>query len=292
MCGGHSVPQRKWFGMEKKMRLGINGDLGHKNPEEWISLIRRFGVRAAVAPMKREDPADVKGEYLRLAQKEDIVIGEVGIWKNVLDADEKKSAEAISYAQEQLAFADEIGARCCVNVSGAAGPVWDGYYPENYSAETYERIVDVTRKIIDAVKPVRTFFTLEPMYWMHPDSPDDYLQLLKDIDRERFGVHMDYTNMMNGFEKYHNCEAFIRECFSKLGPYIKSIHAKDVILKNKPPVCINEVLPGKGRVDFRLVFRLADQLDEDMPVFAEHLSSLEEYEQALVYMKKVEKEMD
>ncbi len=269
------------------MRLGVNGDLGHKNPEEWIAEIHRLGLRAAAAPMTKEETAAVRDEYLRLAKENDIVIGEVGVWNNVLHPDENKSREAIAYAKEQLAFAEEIGARCCVNIAGAAGEVWDGYYPENYAKDTYARIIDVTRDIIDSVNPKRTFFTLEPMYWMHPDSPEDYLKLLQDIDRPAFGVHMDYANMITSFEKYHNCEAFIEECFKKLGPYVKSVHAKDVVLKHCPPVCIQETLPGTGRINFGKVFRLADQLDPDMPVFTEHLSGLPEYEKAVAYLQEV-----
>lgn len=271
----------------EKMRLGINGDLGHKSPEEWISLIKKYNVRAAVSPMTKDDPLEIKKRYLQLAEQEDIVIGEVGVWKNVMAPDENERKSAISYAKEQLAFADEIGAKCCVNVAGAAGKVWDGYYEENYSRETYEKIVDVTREIIDDVKPKRTFFTLEPMYWMHPDSPDDYLELLKDIDRKRFGVHLDYANMITSFSRYRNCEAFIEECFRKLGPYIKSVHAKDVILEPTPTIYIRETLPGTGNVNFRMVMKLADELDHDMPVFVEHLSSLEEYEKAINYLQNL-----
>lgn len=108
------------------MRLGINGDLEHHSPEEWIRQIHRFGVRAAIAPMDKSAPAEVCQEYLRAAQENDIVIGEVGIWKNVLDPDKEKAKGAIAFAKEQLAFADEIGARCCVNIAGAAGEIWDG----------------------------------------------------------------------------------------------------------------------------------------------------------------------
>lgn len=271
------------------MRLGINGELGHKNPDEWMQIIHRFNVRAAVAPMTKDEPPEIRKEYLRLADQNDIVIGEVGVWNNVLDPDEKKGRAAIRFTQEQLAFADEIGACCCVNIAGAAGQVWDGYYPENYADETYERIVDVTREIIDAVKPERTFFTLQPMYWMHPDSPDDYLQLIKDIDRPSFGVHLDYANMITGISRYHNCEAFLEECFRKLGPYIKSIHAKDVILKPQPPVCIQETMPGTGRVDFGQVFRLADRLNADIPVFTEHLPDIEAYGKAIAYMQEIQR---
>lgn len=268
------------------MRLGINGNLGHKNPQDWLEIIKRYDLRAAIAPMKAEAPPDERAEYLRLAAENDIVIGEVGIWKNVMEPDEKKRRENIAFSCRQLAFADEIGARCCVNISGAAGPVWDGYYAESYERDFYTRIIDTTREIIDEVKPKRTSFTFEPMYWMHPDSPDDYLRMLRDIDRPAAGVHMDYVNMINGFEKYHNCEAFITECFKKLGPRIKSVHAKDVRIGPVPPICLTETIPGTGRVRFGLVLRLAHELDADMPVFVEHLSTMEEYDMALRHLKQ------
>lgn len=269
------------------MRLGINDHLGHQNPEEWISLIQKYRLRAAVAPMTKDEPEEVRREYLRLARENDIVIGEVGIWRNVVDRDEKRRKANIEYAKEQLAFAEEIGACCCVNTGGSAGEIWDGYYPENYSAEIYTCIVDTVREIIDAVKPKRTYFTLEPMYWMHPDSPEDYLKMLQDIDRDRFAVHMDYANMITSFEKYHHCGAFLDRCFGLLGPYIKSVHAKDVILNPIPPVCINETLPGTGHIDFRQVFALVNKLDQDLPVFVEHLPDRKAYESAIAYLQKV-----
>ena len=34
-------------------------------------------------------------------------------------------------------------------------------------------------QIIDAVKPSRTFYTLEPMPWMYPDSAESYAGLIK-----------------------------------------------------------------------------------------------------------------
>lgn len=267
------------------MRLGINGDFGHKNPDEWIKLVEKFGVKAVVAPMTKDAPPEVRQDYLKYIHENDLVIGEVGIWKNSIDKNEQKRKEAIEFSKQQLAFADEIEARCCVNIAGSAGEIWDAYYPENYSEEVYTLIVDTTREIIDSVKPTRTFYTLEPMYWMHPDSPEDYLKLLKDIDRKEAAVHLDYINMINGFEKYHNRKQFIKECFDKLGPYTKSIHAKDIILDNAPPCCLKEMMPGKGVIDFHYILELASQLPEDVPVFVEHLTTLTEYEMALQCLK-------
>jgi len=44
---------------------------------------------------------------------------------------------------------------------------------------TFGLIVETTRRIIDAVKPKRNFFTLEAMPWAYPDSVDSYLNLLR-----------------------------------------------------------------------------------------------------------------
>ncbi len=95
----------------------------------------------------------------------------------------------------------------------------------------FDQVVEVTRKIIDAVKPTRTFFALEAMPWAFPYSSDTYLQLLKAIDRERFGVHLDPVNMITSPQDYYRNGALIKEMFAKLGPHIKSCHAKDITLR-------------------------------------------------------------
>ena len=35
------------------------------------------------------------------------------------------------------------------------------------------------------------------MPWMIPDSPDENLQLIKDVNRKAFAVHLDFVNMIN-----------------------------------------------------------------------------------------------
>ena len=199
--------------------------------------------------------------------------------------DEESRREAVEYNKRQLALADEIGARCCVNVSGSAGTVWSGYDPENYSREHYEKLIRSIREIIDAVKPVNTYYTLEPMQWMHPDSPRDYLKMIEDVDRKAFAVHMDFANMINGFDRYRDRKEFISECFSLLGPYIRSIHAKDVRLVQDALCHIEECRPGLGDIDFKHVMGLVAALDEDMPVLAEHLETEEEYLEALKVLR-------
>ena len=103
------------------------------------------------------------------------------------------------------------------------------------------------REIVDAVAPRRTFFTLEPMPWSVPDSPEAYLALLRAIDRPRFAVHLDPVNLINTPAKFFGNAAFLRECFATLGPYVKSVHAKDIVLGEELTVRLTEVRPGPRR---------------------------------------------
>lgn len=268
------------------MRIGGAIERPYNNPEEWYQLVKELGYRAVLAPVDYKASKEEKQAYLECAKKHDIIIGEVGVWRNIISIDDKERKEAMEYCKKQLELAEELGANCCVNVTGSRGEIWDGFYAENYSKDTYTLIVDSIREVIDAVKPKRTFYTIETMPWMVPDSPDDYLQLIRDVDREAFGVHLDYVNMINCPKRYLFCDDFIEECFKKLGPYIKSIHGKDVIMDNAYTTIIRETMPGKGIIDYKKVAKLCEALGPDTPLFVEHLPDFETYKKAAAYVRE------
>jgi sugar phosphate isomerase/epimerase len=272
------------------MRIGGGLEKYYSTPEEWLTLIKILNYRAVIAPIDHTASPELKQAYRKIIAENDLVLGEVGAWVNPIATDERERYKNITYCQNQLAFAEEMKARCCVDIVGCRGENWDGAYLDNYSEDTYELIVDSIRAIIDAVKPKNTFYTVEPMPWMIPDSPESYLKLIKDVDRKAFGVHLDYTNMINSPTRYLKSSAFITHCFSLLGPYIKSVHAKDVKMENHLPCVIKEVMPGEGIIDFKLVMRLCRQINPDMTIYAEHLDSYEKYAMATSYLMKMEKE--
>ncbi len=268
------------------MRIGGGIEKPYSNPQEWYEWVKQLGYRAVLAPVDHTAAAGERLAYVECAREHDLIIGEVGIWRNPISPNAEEAKTAKEYAKAQLAFADEIGANCCVNIVGSRGELWDGFDEENDTEETYTMIVDSIREIIDAVKPVRTFYSIEPMPWMVPDSPDEYLKLLKDVDRKELGVHLDFVNMINCPKRYVHRNAFIEECFNKLGPYIKSIHGKDVIMENQYTTLIHEVMPGKGTIDYQKVARLCERLGPDTPLYVEHLPDFESYRQAAGYVRE------
>ena len=269
------------------MRIGGEIKKPYQSPAEWLLRVRESNYSAVLAPIGHDASYEDKKAYKDCARENNILIGEVGVWRNPISPNETDAKINIEYCKERLALADELGANCCVNIVGSRGKVWDGFYKENYDEDVYTLIVDTTRDIIDSVRPKHTFYSLEPMPWMLPDSPDSYLRLIKDIDRKAFGVHLDFTNMINSPVRFLKSDKFIEECFNKLGPYTKSIHAKDVIMDKEYPCVIREVMPGKGMLNYKKIVHMIDKLGEEIPVFVEHLSTNEEYMEASSFIRDV-----
>lgn len=272
------------------MRLGGFVMKPYSSPKEWLAHVKELGYSCVIFPVESTAPAHVVRDYLQCCRDNDLLIGEVGAWRNVLARDEKERAANLDWNIRQLELAETVGANCCVNISGSTGALWDGYDPILDTREIYDLVVENTRRIIDAVQPTHTAYSLEPMPWMVPESPEQYLQLLKDVDRSAFKVHLDYCNMLNGLERYRHASAFITKCFDLLGEHIVSIHAKDAKLADGMlPIQINEVAPGEGSLDLPLVTKLAHQLGDDTPVFVEHLPDHEAYMKAATVMRQAAK---
>lgn len=261
-----------------------------QSPDAWIAALQQAGYRAAACPIDASADTTTRRAYREAAQHADIVIAEVGAWhNNPLSQDEAVRKAAIEKSQQQLALADEMGARCCVNIAGSRGEQWDGPHPDNLSAATFDLIVETVRAIIDGVKPTRTFYTLETMPWVFPDSVESYLALLQAIDRPQMAVHLDPVNMISSVRLYYNTTALINACFDTLGPYIKNCHAKDIKLNPYLTLHLQETPPGTGNLDYATYLRRLNQLD-DIPLLLEHLP-MEEYPLAADYLRGVAGEL-
>ena len=272
------------------MRLGGSVMKPYNSPKEWLAQVKELGYSAVVFPVDSTASAATIRDYAQCCRDNDLLIGEVGAWRNVMALDPKEREANLDWNIRQLELAETVGANCCVNISGSFAEYWDGYHPDLDTKETWDLVVSNTQRIIDAVKPTHTAYSLEPMPWMVPESPEQYLQLMKDVDRPAFKVHLDYCNMLNSIDRYRHASEFITHCFELLGPHIVSIHAKDaLIVQGGLPIVINEVIPGAGSLDLSLVTKLAHGLGDDIPVFVEHLDTHEQYMQAANVMREAAK---
>lgn len=276
-----------------KTNIRLGGPIFKKfsNPEEWIKALNELNYKAAYCPVNPgAGSEEIKG-YKDAAQKANIVIAEVGAWSNPIDPDDAKSKAAIEKCVKSLQLADEIGAKCCVNISGSRNPEkWAGPHKDNLTPATFDLIVETTRKIIDTVNPKNTFYALETMPWSYPDSVDSYEKLIKAIDRKQFGVHFDPVNLVISPQVYYKNGEMISEAIKKLGPHIKSCHAKDILLlEDELTPHLPEVRAGLGNLNYTVFLKELEKL-QNIPLMLEHLNSEEEYNLAAYHIREVAKE--
>jgi sugar phosphate isomerase/epimerase len=235
------------FGAARPVRLGGPIFLKSDDPAELAREHRRLGYSAAYCPAG--NAAEIKKAFAA----EDVVIAEVGAWRNMLDPDQAKRRDNLHYVSERLQLAEEVGARCCVDIAGSFNPdLWYGPNPRNLSKEFFDATVENVRKLIDEVKPTHTKFSIEMMPWSLPDGPDSYAKLIKAVNRPAFGVHLDVCNIINTPDRYYRNAEVITECFEKLRPWILSCHAKDLSWETKGEynVHFQETIPGRGQINY------------------------------------------
>ena len=263
-----------------------------KTPEAWVTAVKQAGYRAALCPITADADAATRRAYVLAAEKAGIVIAEVGAWSNSLSPDPVERQAAVEKCQQSLALADEVGAVCCVNITGSRGLQWDGPHPDNLTDETFDMIVESTRQIIDAVQPVRTSYALEMMPCAYPDSPESYLKLIQAIDRRALGVHLDPVNIINSPRRYFENGRLIQECVRTLAPYLKTCHAKDIVLRDRLTVHLDEVRPGLGRLAYPTYLRELNRLPQDVPLLVEHLPDPQTYAAAAAHIRHVARDCD
>lgn len=269
------------------MRLGGPVFAKTQSPDDWVAAVQALGYRAAYCPLGADAPADTVRAYAAAARRTNIVIAEVGAWSNPLSPDEATRRAAVEKCTRSLALAEAIGARCCVNIAGSRGAKWDGPAAEDLTDTTFDMIVAVVRGILDAVRPTRAGYALETMPWMYPDSVDAYEALIRAIDRPAFAVHFDPVNLVNSPARYFRNSDLIGEFIARLGPRIRSCHAKDIVLREQLTVHLDEVRPGTGTLDYPALLRGLAGLDPDLPLMLEHLPNEAEYRAAAEHLRGV-----
>lgn len=146
------------------MRLGGPVHTDYDGPTEWATAVDEAGYGAAYCPIDTGANVEAIHSYRDAARDADIEIVEVHAFgHNPISPDEQTRSASIEACKLELELADEIGARCCVNVAGSRGDRWASPHPENFTDETFDFVVETVQEILDDIDPDNAAYTLEPM---------------------------------------------------------------------------------------------------------------------------------
>ena len=125
------------------------------------------------------------------------------------------------------------------------------------------------------------------MPWSYPDSVESYKSLIEAVNRKKFGVHLDPVNLVTSPQVYFKNGGLIKNTFIKLGPFIRSCHAKDIVLlDDKVTPHLPEVRAGLGNLNYAVFLKELSKL-KDIPLILEHLNSADEYLKAAEYIRTI-----
>jgi sugar phosphate isomerase/epimerase len=251
-------------------------------PGEFTSFLQKNNFRAGYLPYEWHLKPGMNAELAEIRdtfRNRNIILAEVGAWRNPFVPDPVKAKENTEYIIERLALADELNARCAVCTIGS--PSDNNTDPANISDNFYDMAVEQYRLICDRVKPKYAKLCFELLPFNFLDSAEMYEKFIKDINRPKYaGIHLDPINLINSPRSYFCNSEIITGSIKRLAPYgIISMHLKDIKLHSDLPNTYLEEMPvGLGGCDIRSYLLTVHQcLPIETPVLIEHLQSEEQF---------------
>ena len=156
-----------------------------------------------------------------------------------------------------------------------------GFIPENPSDPLYAGTVAAIRTVAQHCHDNGQNFLMET----GQETPTTMARAIRDVGLPNVGVGLDTANLIL-YGKANPVDAV-----DILGPHVRSIHAKDGRWPTDPDKLGEEVLIGKGLVDFRTVFSKLHHLGYAGAVTIERETSgpqqIEDVRQEKIYLEKV-----
>lgn len=160
-----------------------------------------------------------------------------------------------------------------------------GFIPENPSDPLYQGTVEAIRTVAQHCHDNGQNFLMET----GQETPTTMARAIRDVGLPNVGVGLDTANLIL-YGKANPVDAV-----DILGPHVRSIHAKDGRWPTDPDKLGEEVLIGKGLVDFRAVFGKLHRLGYTGAVTIERETSgpqqIEDVRQEKMYLEKVLREV-
>jgi sugar phosphate isomerase/epimerase len=156
-----------------------------------------------------------------------------------------------------------------------------GFIPENPADTLYPETVEAIREVARYCQRNGQYFLMET----GQETPTTMSRMLRDVAMPNLAVGLDTANLIL-YGKANPVDAV-----DILGPHIRSIHAKDGRWPTDPNKLGEEVVIGKGLVDFRQVFSKLSHLDYRGTVTIEREISgpqqIEDMRQEKLYLERI-----
>ncbi|MHC4561966.1 MAG: sugar phosphate isomerase/epimerase family protein [Planctomycetota bacterium] len=263
------------------MKLG--GFFGTKTIDGLGALAEQLDVHglAAINPPWNMDELDLDdcAAFGEKARSMGMVVGETGVWSNLMIDDADAQAERIAMVRDVLPKADAMGCHCVVTLVGTRDPsdhslAMDPFMKTDAAKAEFREVV---LRILDGFDLKTVRYGIEPWHNTFFYQPEDIRKFIDSVDHPAFGLHLDQMNMV-AQEDYYDTTGLINRTFDLLADKVASVHLKDIredfshmFLK------LDEVYIGDGVMDYDTYLKRLAELPADTPCYCEHMAEEAEY---------------
>jgi sugar phosphate isomerase/epimerase len=250
----------------------------------------RHGLSAIPAPWRlAEMPGEECAAFGERARDLGLVIGEAGMWDNLMTPDAALQAERIELVRAMLRKADLMGCRCVVSLVGSPDPsdLPLAPHPMLLTKEGADAFREIVLRILDGLELTWTRYAIEPWRTSFFFEPEAIAEFIASVDHPRLAMHLDLVNMV-GRREYFDTGGLAERTFALLSDRIVGAHLKD--LRWDPEYMAlrwDEVLVGDGVMDYPTYLRVLASLDPDLPCFCEHLPTEAEYAENFARLRRI-----
>ncbi|HXR37509.1 MAG TPA: sugar phosphate isomerase/epimerase family protein [Terracidiphilus sp.] len=160
-----------------------------------------------------------------------------------------------------------------------------GFIPEDPADPLYPGTVEAIRTVAQHCQSNGQYFLMET----GQETPTTMSRMIRDVTMPNLAVGLDTANLIL-YGKANPVDAV-----DIVGPHVRSVHAKDGRWPTDPSQLGEEVLIGKGLVDFRQVFTKLHRLGYTGAITIERETSgpqqIEDVRQEKIYLEKILREV-
>jgi len=263
------------------MRLG--GWYSAGNLDEFENLCQkldRHGLSTVAAPASAvEWTEDQCAKYGERARNLDIVIGEWGMWDNLMTEDSDLRRQRIRTLQTILAKADAMNVTCVATYVGTRDPSDHSLAPHSwmFTDQCKAEFQDVVLHILDGLVLNHTRYVVKPSSNTFFYRPQAIREFVDAVDHPCFGVHLDPVSMID-HDSFFKTTQLIHEAFDLLSDRAWSVTLKDIRWDfNHSFMKWDEVPAGEGVMDIDTLIKRVALFPEDTPCLCEHFATEDDY---------------
>lgn len=208
-----------------------------------------------------------------------IVLGEVGMWANLMTDNAESRRNRIEQTRTLLRKGELAGVKCVVTLVGTKDPSDHPLapHPYMYTKKAKAEFREVVLRILDGLELKTVGYGIEPWHNTFFYQPEDIREFIDSVGHPRFGLHLDQMNMVS-HKDFYNTTALINRTFDLLADKVLSVHLKDIRCDFKHMFLKwDEVYIGDGVMDYDTYLKRLATLPADTPCYCEHFPNEGDY---------------